>query len=34
MWRGLTINGMFGLGTIVFLDLADIYLGKRAASGA
>ena len=30
MWRGLTINGVFGLGTIVFLDLADIYFGKRA----
>ncbi len=32
MWRGLTINGVFGLGTVVFLDLFDIYFAKRAKS--
>jgi hypothetical protein len=30
MWRGLLLNGMFGLGTIVYLDLADRFLVKRA----
>jgi len=34
MWRGLTINGVFGLGTIVFLDLFDIYFRKRAPASS
>jgi hypothetical protein len=30
MWRGVLINGMFGLGTVVFLELADRFLPRCA----
>jgi hypothetical protein len=29
MWRGVLINGMFGLGTVVFLELADRFFPRR-----
>jgi hypothetical protein len=32
MWRGLLINGMFGLGAIVLLELADRFLPRRASA--
>jgi hypothetical protein len=29
MWRGMLINGMYGLGTVVLLELADRFLPRR-----